>query len=144
MLLLTAPGLALIAGGWYFFAAKRDCLSVEFTERQATFVTSGQQRWSAPLDEIVPLTIRTVWRSLPNSETRGAYRTEYRVVTAGARDALVYAAWTYRKARRAADRSVLTVRLDPAADPAETRWCPYCFSPRSCRLGCFSTRRGAR
>ena len=59
VLLLTTPGLALIVGGWFFFAA--------------TFVASGQKRWSAPLDEIVPLAITTVRRSLPNSERCGSY-----------------------------------------------------------------------
>jgi hypothetical protein len=100
VLLLTAPGLALLGGAAYFWLSKRDSVRVDLGTRTAMFARAGKPVWTARLDEIGPIAIVVVKRELFRSG-RSYWRTEYRVV---ANSVPLYAKWSYRQARRAGDR----------------------------------------
>lgn len=48
-------GLALVAGSQLLARKQRQCLRVDLSTRQATFVAKGTDRWSASLDELGPV-----------------------------------------------------------------------------------------
>lgn len=103
VLLLTAPGVAMLGGAAYFWLKKREWVTVDLAARKATFVAPGKPEWTASLDEVAPVAIVKAQREM-YSNGRPYWRTEYRVVMAGAgRGVTLRSTLSYRQTRRAAD-----------------------------------------
>lgn len=94
--------LAVVALGGHVARRRREMLVVDLDARRVSSTRSDDAGWSAPLDQVGPVSVIQVAHQVPHEDF--GPRREYRVVPAGRPELPLYVRLDYPAARRVAER----------------------------------------